>query len=196
MTEQEPFDQFVSNVARGSWEVFRRDALLFVVASVVLFLVAVVTLGLLAGPVTIGFIEMVRRSKAGEPLAISMLFSRFDTFVPSLVAGVLVSIAAFIGMMLLVIPGLLVILFASWAFHVIAYEKASGIEALHDSYTLVKNSFVNTVALLLLVSIAHTIGGAVVFGVLVTTPLSLIAMTLGYERLTGGGARVDEALTI
>ncbi len=41
MAEPEAFDQFVMNVSRQTWEVFRRDALLFVIASVVLILVAI-----------------------------------------------------------------------------------------------------------------------------------------------------------
>jgi hypothetical protein len=185
MTEPEPFDQFVSNVLRETWELFRREALLFVVASVVMSVVAVLSLGLVAGPVTVGFIEMVRRSRSGEPLAISLLFSRFDTFVSSLIALFLVGIAVAIGMMLLVVPGLLALLFATWTFHVIAFEPEVGaIDAIVRSYQLVRTYFVQTIALMLVVSIAHAVGGIVMFGVLLTAPLSLIALTIGYERLT------------
>lgn len=183
MAEPEPFDQFVINVVRESWEVFKRDALLFVLAAALLGLVSVLTLGLLAGPVTIGFIEMVRRSRRGEPLAMSMLFDRFDTFVPSLVALVLIAISVTIGMALLVVPGLLVLLFVPYTLHVIAYESSTGITALQRSFDLVKGYFLHTLALLLVISAAHAVGGAVVFGVLITAPLSLIALTLGFERL-------------
>lgn len=183
MPEPEPFDQFVMTVARESWALFKREALLFVLAAALLALVSVLSLGLLAGPVTIGFIEMVRRGRRGEPLAMSMLFDRFDTFVPSLVALVLIAISASIGMALLVVPGLLVLLFVTYTFHVIAYEASTGITAMQRSFDLVKGYFLHTLALLLAISVAHAIGGAVVFGVLITAPLSLIALTLGFERL-------------
>lgn len=196
MAEPEAFDQFVSNVLRETWELFRREALLFVVASVVLSVVAVLSLGLVAGPVTVGFIEMVRRSRRGEPLALSLLFSRFDTFLSSLIALVLIAIAVGIGMVLLVVPGLLALLFATWTFHVIAFERDIGaIEAIVRSYELVRAYFVQTIALMLVVSIAHAIGGIVMFGVLLTAPLSLIALTLGYERLIGEEA-AGEVLTV
>jgi hypothetical protein len=184
MAEPEAFDQFVTNVLRETWELFRREALIFVVAAVVLTAVSVLSLGLVAGPVSIGFIEMVRRCRRGEPLRLGLLFSRFDTFVPSLVALIIIVIAVCFGTMLLVLPGLLAMLFTAWTLHVLAYEEAGGIEALQHSFDLVRANFVQTVALLLLMSIAHALGSLVVFGLLLTAPLSLIAMTVGYERLT------------
>jgi hypothetical protein len=194
MAEAEAFDQFVINVGRDTWEIFRREAVLFVIASVVLSIVSVVSLGLIAGPATVGFIDMVRRSRAGEPLSISMLFSRFDTFVASLVAMIIIGIAVCIGMMLLVVPGLLAMLFACFTFHAIAYESLSGVAALQRSFELVKGYFLQTIALLFVISVAHAIGGAVVFGVLLTAPLSLIALTVGFERLTGASA--PDVLTV
>jgi len=188
MAEPETFDQFLISVGRDTWDIFRRDAVLFVVAAVVLSIVAVVSLGFAAGPVTIGFIELVRRSRRQEPLALSMLFSRFDTFVPSLVALVLIGLAVTIGMFLLVLPGLLALLFSTFAFHAIAYEGASGVDSLQRSFELVKGSFLQTAALLFVISVAHAVGGAVLFGVLLTAPLSLIALTVGFERLTATSA--------
>ena len=184
MAEPEAFDQFVTEVSRGTWEVFRRDPFMYVVASVVLAVLAVLSLGLVAGPLTVGFIDMVRRGQRGEPLAISLLFSRFDTFVAGLVALIIVSIVVSLGMLLLVIPGLLAMLFATWVFHVIAFENTTGIAALERSVQLVRTYFAHTIALALVVSIAHAVGSLIFFGVLLSGPLSLIALTIGYERLT------------
>lgn len=188
MAEPEAFDDFILAVARDSWDVFRREALLFVIAAVVLMLLAVVSLGLIAGPLMIGFIELVRRSGRGEPLALGLLFSRFDTFVASLLALLVLAVGVSIGLCLLVIPGLIAALFSTYTLHAIAYEGAGAFGAIRRSVELARAHFLPTVSLVLLLSIAQTIGGAVLFGVLVTAPLSLIALTVGYERLQGAAS--------
>ncbi len=50
---------------------------------------------------------------------------------------------------------------------------------------LVGASLLHSLALVFLISVAHAVGGSVLFGILLTVPLSLIALTLGYERIAG-----------
>jgi hypothetical protein len=188
MTALEPFDQFIVSVSRDTWDVFRRDPLIFLLAAVLLTVLSVLSLGVIAGPLLVGYVELVRRSRRGEPLALGVLFSRFDAFVSSSVALFLISMGVMIGLFLLVVPGLLVGLFSTFAVQVIAYEQASGIDAIRRSVQLVRDNLMHTLALVLLASVAHAIGSVVVFGVLVTMPLSMIAFTIAYERVMGSSA--------
>ena len=57
MTEIETFDEFIQTVMRETWELFRNDALMFVMAAAVVMLGSAITLGFCAGPLTVGFIE-------------------------------------------------------------------------------------------------------------------------------------------
>jgi hypothetical protein len=183
MAEPEAFDEFVLSIARETWDLFRREPMLFVLASLVVTLVSVCTLGLIAGPLSAGYVEMVRRGRRGEPLAMGLLFSRFDTFIPTSVAFLVVGLAVFIGLFLLVLPGLVAALFTAFTLHVITYENLSGIAAIQRSIAIVRANFIHVLALLLLIAVAHALGGIIVFGMLLTAPLSLIALTIGYERL-------------
>jgi hypothetical protein len=185
MAELEVFDQFALGVARQTWELFRRDPVMFVVAAAALFLGSVVSLGLLAGPLHVGYIELCRRARRNEPISVGIVFSRFDSLVPSVVAFVIIFVGVVVGMFLLVLPGLLVGIFSAFTLHAIAYENLGGIDALRRSFGLVKDHPAHALALLVMVIILQTIGGAVVFGVVLTTPLALIGLTIGYERLTG-----------
>lgn len=185
MAEPEAFDEFVLSISRETWDLFRREPVLFVLGSLVVTLVSVFSLGLLAGPVSAGYVEMVRRGRRGEPLAMGLIFSRFDTLVPSAVAFLIIGIAVFIGIFLLVLPGLVVALFTAFTLHVITYENVGGIAAMQRSVAIVRANFIQVLALLLLIAVAHAVGGIIVFGVLLTAPLSLIALTIGYERLAG-----------
>jgi len=195
MAEPEAFDEFVLSIARETWELFRREPVLFILASLVVTLVSVFSLGLIAGPVSAGYVEMVRRGRRGEPLAMGLIFSRFDTFIPSAVAFVILGIALVIGAFLLVLPALLVALFSAFTLHVITYENVGGIAAIQRSIAIVRENFIHVLALVLMIALAHAVGGIVVFGVLLTAPLSLIALTIGYERLAGAVV-VPEQLAI
>jgi hypothetical protein len=195
MAEPEAFDEFVLSIARETWQLFRREPVLFVLASLVVTLVSLLSLGLIAGPVAAGYVEMVRRGRRGEPLALGLIFSRFDTFIPTTVAFLIIGIALVIGAFLLVLPALLVALFTVFTLHIITYENLGGIAAIQRSIALVREHFIHVLALLLLLALAHAIGGIVVLGVLLTAPLSLIALTIGYERLAGAVV-VPEQLTV
>lgn len=183
MAEVEPFDQFAVSVARESWDVFRRDPVLFVIAGMVYLAVAVVTLGLLAGPMQVAFIDMVRKVRAGEPVAVSALFSRMDALVSSSVAMFLFMVLFWVGLCLLVLPGLLVLLFFAWSLPAIAFERIGGVDSLRRSYALVRANLMQTLALLVMISVANVLGSMIIFGFILTLPLATIALTLGYERL-------------
>ena len=196
MAVSQAVDGFILSVGRETWELFKRDALMFVLAWVIVLALSIVSLGLVAGPLMIGMIEMVRRSRHGEPVALGILFSRFDTLVASFIALLLTGLAVSLGFLLLVVPGLLAAVFATYVLHVLAYEPVGAIGALRRSVEITRESFVHTLALVLFLALAQTVGGLVLLGVLVTAPISFIALTVGYERLTGRDGVAAEVLSI
>lgn len=185
MTDATPesLESFLGAVLRESWELFKKNALVFVLASIAAMLAAAITFGILAGPVFVGLIDIVRRAQRAEPVQVGDVFKRFDSFLPSAIALLLIGIAVCIGSFLLVAPGLLAALFSGFTLHAIAYERLSAIDAIKRSFQIVKDHFIQSIALFVLISIAQAVGGAVVLGLLLVLPLSVIAMTLAYERI-------------
>lgn len=199
MTDATPesLESFLGAVLRESWELFKKNALVFVLASVVATLAAVVTLGILAGPVFVGLIEIVRRAQRAEPVQIGDVFNRFDSFLPSAIALLLIGLAVCIGSFLLVAPGLLAALFSGFTLHAIAYERLSAIDAIKRSFQIVKDNFIQSIALFVLISVAQAIGGTVVLGLLLALPLSVIVATLAYERMANStSADVDSGYSL
>jgi hypothetical protein len=180
----ESLESFLGAVLRDSWELFKKNAFVFVLATIVATFVASISLGILAGPMFVGLIEIVRKAKRGEVVQIGDVFSRFDSFLPSVIALFLIGIAVCIGSFLLVAPGLLAALFSGFVLHAIAYERLSAIDAIKRSFQIVKDHFIQSIALFVAISLAQAIGGAVVLGLLLALPLSFIAMTLAYERMS------------
>ncbi|MDB4973756.1 MAG: hypothetical protein JWN48_2097 [Myxococcaceae bacterium] len=185
MAELEAPDQFALGVARQSWDLFKRDPLMFVMAGAVMLIGSGVSLGLLAGPLHVGFIELCRRARRGEPVSVGILFSRFDSLVASLVAFTIIFLGVLIGFFLLVIPGLVVGVFSMFTLHAITYENLGGIDAIRRSIGLVRSNLVPALVLLIMLAVVQSIGGVVIFGVLLTMPLAIIGLTVGYERITG-----------
>jgi hypothetical protein len=176
-------ESFLGAVLRDSWELFKKNALVFVLATVLAVIVAGISFGILTGPLFVGLIEIVRRAQRGEAVQIGDVFSRFDSFLPSLIALLLVGLAVCIGSFLLVAPGLLAALFSGFVLHAIAYERLSAIDAIKRSVQIVREHFIQSIALFVVISIAQALGGAVVLGLLLVLPMSIIAMTLAYERM-------------
>src|ERR1700754_4556176 len=86
-------EQFLPSLLRETWEVFQKKALTFVIAALIATFLSAVTLGLLAGPLFVGFIDLVRRARAGEAVQTGEVFGRFDSFGSSLIATLLIGVA-------------------------------------------------------------------------------------------------------
>jgi hypothetical protein len=186
MEQGQSLETFLQAVGERSWSVFRRDALTYVLASALVSLLSAISLGLLAGPLCVGFIELVRRGARGEPIRAGDVFGGFSRFGTSFLVLLLVGIAAGLGMLVLILPGLLVLLFTAFALPAVAYEQLGAVDALRRSYAIVRQHFVPTLMLLVVLSVLNSLGGSIVIGVLVTTPLTLIAISLAFEQLAGG----------
>ena len=180
-------ERFLQDVLEETWGLFKADPVLYVLVSVLVILLGAVTVGVLAGPLAVGAVSVVRARRAGRAAQVSDVFEGLSRFGRAFVVTLLVAIGVMLGGALLVIPGLLVLLFTSFAWHEIAYRDASVTDALAGSYRIVKGAFLRALLLLLAIGVLNAIGGAVMFGVLLSAPLSLILLTVGYERLTDQG---------
>lgn len=191
MSQAEGTEDFVKGVVSQTWSVFCKDPVTYVVASLVVTALSIISLGIVAGPLFVGYLDMIRRGVRGESVSLGDLFSGFDRFVPSFIAFLLVSIAVFVGCLFLILPGLAVLLFTMFTLPAIAYEGAGAIAAVQRSVALVQANFVNTLTIAIVIAIAQSIGGAVLLGVLLTTPLSLIALSVAYFRVAGASEATD-----
>jgi hypothetical protein len=183
MQGNEQLEPFLKGVWSRTWQLFQAQALTFILASLLVLVLMVVSIGILTGPLLVGYIELVRKAGRNEPIAVGDVFKGFDFFASSFFASILVGLMVVVGCMLLFLPGLAAALFTLFALHAIAFENRGAIDAIGRSMRLVRDNFVNVLILFILVMIAQSIGGSVLLGTLITFPLSLIVFTVAYERL-------------
>jgi uncharacterized membrane protein len=185
MTDAIQTENFVEGSLRESWGLFKDDLVLYLVATLLVFVISAVTLGICAGPMIVGFIQLVRKRMRGQEATATDVFDGFSEFGASLIAMILIGLGVLIGSMLLVLPGLVFGFITAFTFHAIALDGLGATAAIGQSYALIKANLAPSFALLLIVAVLNAIGGSIIFGSLLATPFSLIVMTIAYQRLRG-----------
>ena len=178
-------ERFAKEVVLESWEAFKNDPLLYILATLVVIALGIVSLTILLGPLSVGFIIVVQRRRRAQPAEVGTLFDGLSQFASAFVAYLLITAATLIGLMLAVVPGLLVLIAFSFTFHELAYRKSHAVEAMKASFGIVKRSALHVLLLLVGLAALNALGSAVVFGSLLTAPFGLLMMSVAYEKLTG-----------
>ena len=183
MAEREQLEPFIKHVVSEGWRIFAADPMLYVLAGLIVMVLSVFTLGVLVGPLSVGFLYVVVRRQRGEQASAGDVFSGFDKFVSSFVALFIVMIAVLVGCLLLLLPGLVVALFSFFVLQAIAIEGKGAFDAIGRSIDLVRTNLIECLVLFLLVSALHAVGSSVLLGTLLTFPLGMIVTLVAYQRL-------------
>jgi hypothetical protein len=184
MQGNEPLEPFLKGVWSRSWQLFQGNVLTFILAWLLVMVLGVVSLGILSGPLSIGYIELVRKAGRNEPVQVGDVFRGFDFFLPGFLAALLLGVAFCVGLILFVLPAVAVLILGAFTLHAIAFENLGVIAAITRSVKLVMDNLVNVLILMFVAAVVNAIGGTVVLGTLITIPFVLIALTVAYERIT------------
>ncbi len=176
----ESFD--VEHCFSESLETYRKNFLLFVLASLTLFILGPLTFFIIMGPIQAGFMMMILYSiRNEEKPKFDDLFKYFNKF-GSLILGFFVPvICCFIGLFFLVVPGFLIITVWMYVLLLIIDNDLSVVDALRESYNIVvKNNIWKHIILLLMVLVIQSIVIGIHPG-----PLGLILAIFAYPLTTG-----------
>lgn len=184
MSEPIQHEDVVQDTLMEAWDLFKNDFVLYVLAGLLTIVVTIVSLGLLSGPMTVGFIKLVEKCRRGEEASATDVFDGFSQFGDSLIASILIGIGVFIGIFLFVLPGLLFGLATAFTFPAIAIDNETATGGMAKSFFIIKENLALSAVFLVIVLVLSGIGSAVVFGTLLTMPFSLILITLAYHRLS------------
>lgn len=158
---REPADLDYANVIKRSLLVATRPENLLVL----FFGAALVVLGatfsffVLAGPLAVGYAEACAKMTQGRRVELDDLVWRgLERIQPSIIAGLILSLAITAGLFILVIPGMLVLLFAGMVYSAIALDDEPGgpFDAIQRIWNLVSR---RPVPLVIMGLISALIGG-------------------------------------
>jgi uncharacterized membrane protein len=184
-----PIENLVQDSLRESWEVFKQDAVLLILANLVVIAIGMVSLGILFAPMTVGMIGIIRKRRRGEPAAVGDVFAGFSSFGASFVATLIMVFGTLLGLILLVVPGLVFAFLCAFTLHGIAYRGLGAVDAIKHSFEAVKRNALAVGVMILFAMIINTIGGMVWVGTLLTGPFTMLLFTVAYEKLSASAPR-------
>ncbi len=134
--------------------------------------------------VWMGLIRMTLRFVDGDKGELADLFSTFPLLLKFLVASITVGVVVMVGFCLLVIPGIYWSI-RLYMFPWVLVDKDVGpFEAMRQSWEMTRGSCWNFFLLALLLGAVNILGMmALLVGLLITVPLSIVAIGYAYRRL-------------
>ena len=178
----------IENILQVGFNLLRKSPGIFIIYSVV----GVVALSnpisglLLGGPITAGYYIVAQRIKHHSPVELPDFFKSFDRFVPLLILNLLMTLVVFIGLILLVIPGIYFAVSYLFAHFFVWFYDVDPSEAVRLSRKTVSGNF-GQILLLCLVLAGLNLLGILAFGVgiLLTLPFSYCVIYAAFDDIIG-----------
>jgi uncharacterized membrane protein len=142
-------------------------------------------LGIVIGMfVQIGTTRIALKFVDGQKAELSDLFSRYEVFFSLLIAGIIVGIAVMVGLILLIVPGIIIGIIFSMYGYVIVDRGLGPIDALKRSAAITDGARLALFGFAIVLMLLNIVGFlALVIGLFVTIPISMIAMAYVYRKL-------------
>lgn len=177
-----------------SWNIYIKNFFSILISLIIVGILSVCTIGILAVPLSMGFMMMFVKVKRGQEIQVNDVFAYINKFLPLLLGAIVLYIIIIIGFILIIIPGLI---FAAWWMYTFLYmvDKNMGFgDAMKASKQLVSSKGILMHILFLIV--CGFIGGigSAIFGIgqLLTLPIGLGALALAYEDESKGEAPASQ----
>lgn len=148
-----------------------------------LFLIHVIEF-VVACAIELGILKIALRIRDGKPVEFANLFDSVDLIAYYVAACVLCSIAVFLGLVLLIVPGIIIAVRLLFVGYWIVDERRGPLDAIQRSWDLTSGLTLDLFLFGILL-IAINVLGLVLFlvGVLVTLPVTTLAAADIYRRL-------------
>ncbi len=164
----------------------KNDPLTHIVCTLIIGIASNLSFGILAGPLMVGYMRMLKKTEQGQKAEIGDLFKGFDDFVPALVAMLLGGIAVTIGMMFCFIPGLLIAPLVPVSLYLVAIGEKDGVNALKRAWELIKGHLIGAAICVIVLMLIASLGVILCFiGIFLTLPIAYLGMYEMSKQLNG-----------
>ena len=178
----------IENVLQVGFNLFRKSPGIFIIYSIL----GIVALSnpisglLLGGPVIAGYYIVSQLISNDRHVELSDFFKSFDKFIPLLILTLLIALVVFIGLMLLIIPGIYFAVSYLFAHFFVWYYDVDPSEAIRLSRKTVSGNF-GQILLLCLVLGGINLIGILAFGVgiLLTLPFTYCVIYAAFDDIIG-----------
>lgn len=172
----------IKKVFEKTWNIFSNNFVVLIVGSLlaIVLMIFIITIP----PLVFGLYHLCLNVATGKKAEISDIFKGFNQFFRSWWLFIIGGIGIFIGLILLIIPGILLIILWQYSIAISVSENKSAIESLKKSYQIGKENFTFSLVLAILMGILSSIGGLIYIGTLLTIPFTILATITATKILT------------
>ncbi len=136
--------------------------------------------------ISLGLIKIILSIYDNGKKNLSDIFSQTDILIRAIGAYIVFSIAVGIGLLLLVIPGIYIAIRLFFFDYFLVDQRQGAIEALKSSWNMTKGNVFQIFCFIVLLILINLLGAlALMVGLLVTAPVSGIAMAFAYRKMSG-----------
>lgn len=178
----------IENVLQIGFNLLRKSPGIFIIYSVIgsVALSNPISGLLLGGPVITGYYIVSQLIKQDKPVELPDFFKSFDKFLPLLILNLLMSLVIFVGLILLVIPGIYFAVSYLFAHFFVWFYDVDPTEAVRLSRKTVSGNF-GQIFLLCLILGGINLLGIMAFGVgiLLTLPFTYCVIYAAFDDIIG-----------
>lgn len=168
----------------AAWEVYTKNFVILVVAMAIVFVLSLVTIGIMVPVLLPAYQMMFLRLKHGEAVTTNDLFLYVNKFGRLFITFIIIGGLTFVGTIFLVVPGVMIATLFMYSLLLIAEDDLSIMEALKKSSDIViaRGFWIHILFFLVAVLIGSM--GSVFYwiGTIFTQPLALGAMANAYAE--------------
>jgi len=178
----------IENVLQVGFNLFRKSPGIFIIYGVIsaIALSNPISGAVLGGPMTTGFYIVADRIRRNKPVELPDFFNAFDRFLPLFILNLLIALVVFLGLLLLVVPGIYFAVSYLFAHFFVWFYGEDPTEAVRLSRKMVSGNF-GQILLLCLILGAINFLGLLAFGVglLLTLPFTYCVLYAVFDDIIG-----------
>lgn len=173
---------FVIGAVFGVFSVFSENIALIIVSQIVITILA----SAVSYPFWAGLNMVGIRRAAGQPFSFNEIFSHFGRTVPLLITAIVMMVLIYVGMMLLIIPGLYLAVAYLLAIPLVVERGLSPWQALETSRKAISQHWFKVFGLFLLLGLIGALSAIPLgIGLVWSIPLFVVAMGVLYRDIFG-----------
>lgn len=172
----------VGQVLKKSWNVFRKNWVAMVLATIVMSLGSLLIIT--APPLLFGLYVMAADAANGKKVETLNVLRGFNYFLKSWAYILLTGLLLFVGFVALVIPGIILYIMVVYAVPLIILQKKHGVmDGIKKSLSVAKKNFGFTASLVIILTVIGIIANGFPLLFLFTMPYIAICYTIAAKRL-------------
>jgi uncharacterized membrane protein len=175
-----------AQLVKRTWDaiITKDNAIVTLVGAAVLSFASTVTLGILAGPLFLGYAAACLKISRGQPVAVDDLWTGLQRLVPALVTSLIIGVAAFVGFLFCLVPGLIVLFLCTFVFHAMVDDPSlTGIEAIKKSAAMVKENITDVGVVWLVGILLNAVLSISVVGVIAGMAFASLMSAFLYQEI-------------